>query len=199
LEDVFRAENFVAEITYKTSIGLGSAFLDPVCNYLIWFTKNKPEAEQRYHQLYRPLTLGAEGATRYSRVESAKTGEGRLLSEEEQEDPTKIAATWRPYTDQGLTSRSGSSTTGFPVTFNGGTHRPQAGGWRTGQAGMGRVIGADRVMTAGSTIQFKKFFDDFGALALTNFWPDVGGGIQGGMTRKSTLSRPRRTSSNVAC
>ncbi len=27
-------------------------------------------------------------------------------------------------------------------------------------------------------MRFKKYFDDFGAIALTNFWDDVGGGIQ---------------------
>lgn len=43
---------------------------------------------------------------------------------------------------------------------------------------MARVLGAERVLRAGKTIRFKKCFSDFGALAIPNFWEDVGGGIQ---------------------
>lgn len=178
MEEVFGIDNFICEITYKTSVALGGGFLDEVCNYLIWFARSRPAAEKRYRSLFKTLTIGETGATRYGRVESNETGESRLLSTEEDSDPSSISPGWRPFTDQGLTSRSGSATTGFPVAFNGQEFVPSAGGWRTGQTGMARVVGADRVMRAGSTIRFKKFFDDFGALALTNFWDDVGGGIQ---------------------
>jgi adenine-specific DNA-methyltransferase len=37
---------------------------------------------------------------------------------------------------------------------------------------------AGRILKAGSTLRFKKYFDDFSAIALTNFWTDVSGGIQ---------------------
>ena len=43
---------------------------------------------------------------------------------------------------------------------------------------MSRVLNAGRIIPAGNTIRFKKYFDDFGAIALTNIWEDVGGGIQ---------------------
>jgi adenine-specific DNA-methyltransferase len=178
LQEVFQPNNFVTEITYRTSIGLGGDFIDPVCNYLIWFAKDKEQATKRYRQLHTELRLGAEGATRYGKVESRVTGEIRNLTEEEDEHPERIAKEWRPSTDQGLTSRSGSTTTGFPVSFQSEEYRPTAGGWRTGQDGMKRVLDSERVLPAGSTIRFKKCFDDFGALALTNFWDDVAGGIQ---------------------
>ena len=178
LEEIFGEANFVCEITYKTSIGLGGEMLDPVCNYLVWFAKNREQAEKKYRQLYQKLTLGEAGATRYTRAESIQTGETRTLSAEEQGDPALISADWRPFTDQGLTSRSSSATTSFPVSFQGERYTPTAGGWRTNAEGMGRVLRSERVIAARETIRFKKYFDDFGALALTNFWTDVGGGIQ---------------------
>jgi adenine-specific DNA-methyltransferase len=178
LDEVFQPQNYVSAITYKTSIGLGTELLDGVCNYLLWYAKDKEQAEERYHQLYRPLSLGETGATRYTRAESPATGESRLLPENEEDNPSGILSSWRPFTDQGLTSRSGSDTTRFPVFFEGEEFRPTAGGWRTGEIGMKRVLGAERVLGAGATIRFKKFFGDFGALSLTNFWDDVTGGIQ---------------------
>ena len=36
---------------------------------------------------------------------------------------------------------------------------------------------ADRLMQTGDTLSFKKYFDDFGCIELTNFWEDVSGGI----------------------
>jgi adenine-specific DNA-methyltransferase len=178
LEEVMGPENFICEINYRTSIGLGGSFLDPVANYLIWFAKDKGLAEGKYHQIYRQLVRGEEGATRYTSAESRISGEVRLLDDDEDEGHESLSEEWRPFTDQGLTSRSGSATTTFPVSFRGSTYKPTVGGWRTGKEGMRRVLGAERVLQAGSTIRFKKCFEDFGWLAFTNFWDDVGGGVQ---------------------
>ncbi len=178
MDEVFGPSNFISIISYQTSIGLGGSMLDSVCNYLIWFARNKEAAEKRYRQIFKALSLGYEGATRYTRAESQITGEQRLLNEKEQEEPFLIAEDLRPFTDQGLTSRTGSDTTTFRVQFQSKEYTPTVGGWRTGPEGMNRVLGAERVLKAGETIRFKKFFTDFGAIALTNFWSDVGGGIQ---------------------
>ena len=156
LDEVFGAENFVAQIAYKTSVGLSGALLDKVHDYVIWYARDRSII--KYRQLYRELALGEEGATRYTRSDP--------------DQPTRV------YTDQGLTSRSPSESTLFPISFEGRDFRPTAGGWRTSQLGMSRVLNAGRIIPAGSTIRFKKYFDDFGALALTNIWEDVGGGIQ---------------------
>jgi len=85
----------------------------------------------------------------------------------------------RFYTDQGLTSRSGGDSTSFKIEHYGFGMTPTAGGWRTGELGVSRVRKANRIFVTGTgKFRFKKFFDDFGALALTNFWEDTGGGIQ---------------------
>jgi adenine-specific DNA-methyltransferase len=175
MDEVFGAENQIACIAYRTSVGLGSELLDPVCNYVVWAAKNKEQIHAQ--KLYTILTLGEDGATRYSKAESKIDGSIKTLSKEEEDNPSLIDKDFRPFTDQGLTSRSGSATTGFPVSFQGQEYTPTVGGWRTGQEGMQRVLGSERILKAGETIRFKKCFDDFGALALTNFWDDVGGGV----------------------
>jgi len=175
LGEVLGQECFVACITFKTSIGLGAEFLDRVCDHVLWFAKDK--AVVKYRQLYLPLKRGEEGATRYNYVE-LPDGTTRLLTEGERENESLIPAGARFFTDQGLTSRTGSDTTRLPFTFDGEGYRPTAGGWRTSIHGLENLAAAGRILKAGSTIRFKKYFDDFGAIALTNFWPDVGGGIQ---------------------
>jgi adenine-specific DNA-methyltransferase len=171
MDEVFGAENFVALIAYQTSVGLGAELIDRVANYLIWYCKKADQI--KYKPLFRLLELGDEGATRYSKAENQLNGESRTYGENE-----AVEAGWRPFTDQGLTSRSGSDTTAFPVEFRGIDYKPTVGGWRTGKDGFKRVNGSERILSAGKTIRFKKCFDDFGAIAINNSWNDVRGGIQ---------------------
>ena len=42
---------------------------------------------------------------------------------------------------------------------------------------MGRVLRADRGLKTGQNISYRKYFDDFSALSIDNFWTDVSGGI----------------------
>ena len=175
MDEVFGAENFVAVITYKTSIGLGAKYLDRVCDYILWFARDKKCV--KYRSLFVSLERGEEGATRYNYVE-LPDGTCRLLTEKERENPSLISVSTRFFTDQGLTSRTGTEATKHPFEFEGETYHPTAGGWRTSIEGLKRLAAAQRILKAGKTLRFKKYFDDFGSLKLTNFWADVGGGVQ---------------------
>jgi len=176
MDEVFGSENFVSLISYRTSIGLGSAYLDNVNNYLIWYGKSI-RGNLKYRPFFKELTPGEVGATRYNYVE-LPDGTQRLLAEKEREDLSKLPEGARLFTDQGLTSRSGSATTTVSFEYKGKRYLPSAGGWRTGSSGLARLALADRILKAGETLRFKKCFDDFGCIALTNQWDDVGGGIQ---------------------
>ena len=175
LEEIFGSENLVSVIAYKTAIGMGSELLDCVHDHIIWFAKKI--GLLKFRPLFSELAVGEVGATRYKQVESVFTGESRLTTEEERNDPSQITEIWRPYRDQGLTSRSASATTLFPVEFEGGRYQPPSGGWRTNEVGLNRVARAERVIVTGDNISYKKFFEDSPSIALTDFWADTGGGI----------------------
>ena len=175
LEEIFGTSNYVSTIAYKTAIGMGSELLDGVHDYVIWFARDKEQI--KFHPLFSELTVGGEGATRYKQVESTINGTRRLMSDEERDDPATLSSDWRPYRDQGLTSRSGSSTTVFEFNFAGGRYRPKTGGWRTNEVGLNRVAKADRILITGDNISYKKYFEDSPSLSLGNLWTDTGGGI----------------------
>lgn len=172
-DEVFGSENFMNLITYKTSIGLGGKYLDSVSNYLVWYCKNIDQV--KYRQLYKELTLGDEGATRYRYVEIGD--ETRTITKEELNDPSLLPNGSKVYFKQGLTSRTGADTISFDVEFEGKKYKPTAGGWRTGYNGIQNLILKNRVAVEGKRLTFKKYFDDFGCLAINNFWEDVSGGI----------------------
>ena len=170
MDEVFGAENFISLISLKTSVGLGAQYLDNTSNYLVWFSRDS--SKTKYRALFRLLQPGAEGATRYKTVRFPDLTERRAT-----ENDLRSVDAPRWFRDQGLTSRSASRTTLFPVAYRGRTYRPATGGWRTSSTGMGRVIRADRVLQTGRNIAFRKYFDDFRAIGLDNFWSDVSGGI----------------------
>jgi len=175
LDEIFGRENSIATIVYKSAVGLGTTHLDNVATYILYYAKDKTQVKS--NKLYRPLSLGEAGATRYHFAENDK-GEIRRLSIDEQNDSTLIPKSWKPFFKQGLTSRSGSKTTQFPVEFDGQSFRPTVGGWRTGQSGMDNLIAASRIVIEGKRLAYKRFFDDFSATPINNVWDDISGGIK---------------------
>ena len=174
MDEVFGESNFISNISFKTSIGLGSQHLDNTSNYLVWYCKDSEKVKSR--SLFRLLEPWEEGATRYKMLRLPSLMERRVTSDELQRTEL-LPPDSRLFRDQGFTSRSASRTTLFPVEFQGESYRPASGGWRTSEVGMQRAIRADRALKTGRNISFRKYFDDFGALGLDNLWTDVSGGI----------------------
>jgi adenine-specific DNA-methyltransferase len=176
MDEVFGEENFVSQISYKTTQSAGAVTLDASCDYILWYCRNYGIV--RFNNLLKVLQRGEKGATRYNSAENTNTGE--IIRVSSDGDESVFGAEWRFFTDQGLTSRGdGSENTMGAISFQGHKYFPPAGHWRTSSALIEkRLIPAGRVIRAGTTIRFKKHFDDFGCLSLTNFWDDVGGGIQ---------------------
>ena len=177
LDEIFGSENFVAQIAYKTAVSAGTKALDCLCDFILWYGRDTDRL--KFRKLFLPLTPGEEGATRYSYVESADGKIQRLLTKEERENLGLLPAGWKLFTDQGLTSRDdGSENTMAEFEFEGEKFRPTAGHWRTGINGLKILAEQGRILKAGKTLRFKKYFDDFSYLALGNVWTDTGGGIQ---------------------
>ncbi|MGA2261324.1 MAG: site-specific DNA-methyltransferase [Acidobacteriota bacterium] len=174
MDEIFGDENFVSTVSYKTSIGLGAEFLDNTCNYLLWYARNAEVL--KFRPLYKLLEAGKQGATRYKTMRLPDLIE-RPVTDEEINEPRVLPRGSRLFRDQGLTSRSASATTVFPVALFGRNYEPSKGGWRTSESGMSRIVRADRVLKTGQNISYRKYFDDFCALGLDNFWADVSGGI----------------------
>ena len=176
MDEVFGDENFVSLISYPTSIGLGARHLDNVNNYLIWYSKSNDDL--KYRPIYRVLVRGESGATRYTKIKYIDGSTFNVSELDEDQVEQALNDGGKYFTDQGLTSRTGSATTAFPVEFQGRQFRPSVGGWRTSESGMGRVNHAGRILRTQGSLRFQKNFDDFGAISLTNNWEDVSGGVQ---------------------
>lgn len=176
MDEVFGDANCVSLISYKTTQSAGAVTLDASCDYILWYSKNKENV--RFNNPLKVLERGNKGATRYNFAENTNTSEIIRVTSDDVED--SLGPEWRFFTDQGLTSRgNGSENTMRSISFQNQAFEPPAGHWRTSASLIEkRLIPAGRIIRAGKTIRFKKCFDDFGCISLTNLWDDVGGGIQ---------------------
>ena len=171
MDEVFGDENFRSQISYKTSVGLGSRGLDNTANFILWYSKSRDN--MKFRPQLKKTTPGESGASRYKTVRLTELREYRETDPANAELPDGA----RLFRDQGLTSRTGSSTTAFAVEFQGNVYRPSSGGWRTSVTGMVRIVRADRILKTGRYISYRKYYDDFPAISLDNVWSDVSGGV----------------------
>ena len=179
LDEVFGAENFIAQIATKTSGGSTGDYLSGVVDYVLWFSRDAERA--KFHPLYASKALGDSGAEKYSRLR-LPTLESRTLARDEREMDVPIPPGGRVYRQDNLTSQSVGRDKGegaaswFPVNIAGREIRPSLKvRWKTNESGMDRLLRADRVELTGSSLSYVRFLDDFGAADMNNAWTDIGG------------------------
>jgi adenine-specific DNA-methyltransferase len=176
LDEVFGSENFVSEITFLKTSGAGSPAIGTkviasVADYILWYGKNKEHL--KYRQIFQARTLGEEGATQYTWMQSPDGQFVRPMSITERENPNTISSEWFIFAHGDLTAQTGVETTQMAVAFREQIYRPAKGGWKTNSTGMQRLIAANRVMPVGGTLRYKRFFSDFPNYPIHNVWADV--------------------------
>ena len=68
-----------------------------------------------------------------------------------------------------LNSQSGGPNSRFPIDFNGKIFTLGSGGWKTNEAGIQRLIGANRIGATDKRIGFIRYIDDFQAVPSYEF------------------------------
>ena len=171
MDEVFGAENSCAVIAFRTTGGQATQLISSVCDYLLWYAKDKEHV--KYRQLYQEKVAPNE-VGRYRWVESPDGKTMRELTEEELENPSLIPAGWRLLVHDNITSQgiSGESSTPFAwksKIFN----LPANSHWKTTPSGMEELAKAGRLMAIGATLRFKRYLDDFRVSPIDAAWEDT--------------------------
>jgi len=166
MDEVFGAENCCAVIPFKKTSALGSARLDAVNDFLLWYARDQEKV--KYWQLYLPVV---DDTYSFTWVQEPDGTERRLTSEERH---GKKPISGRLFRTDNLTSQSGGSTTGFAFALQGKEYRPSSGAfWKTNEEGMRALARANRLIAVGQTLAYKRFADDFPARRITAWWDDT--------------------------
>ncbi len=172
MDEVFGSENFVSVVTTKKSGGMGQTFVDNVSDYILWYAKAKEVA--KYRQLYVEKVLSKGAGARYNQVE-LEDGTVRPITVEEALRPQQIPENARVFLGSPLTSETPSASTVFEFELEGRKHFPAKGGWKTNREGMQNLIWANKLFNTKGFVNYRLYFDDFPAVALSNLWEDTMG------------------------
>jgi adenine-specific DNA-methyltransferase len=172
LDEVFGAENFAANITFRTTSNQSSGRLGINSDHVLWYARDLEQ--MKYRQLYVPYTLADDIGDRYTRIELA-TGTRRFMTEEEREEPGEVPSDARVYRHGSLVSAGATTTTTMPFEFEGCEFHPGATRhWKTTLDGMMRLNSAGRLAApSANSLAYVRFLGDFAARELTNVWSDT--------------------------
>jgi len=165
LDEVFGEGNFSAQISFTTTSTQGSNFLPSVNDYILWYFKDINLA--KYRQLYDIKSLGESGSRGYNQIQPFN-GLIRSLTKKEKMYPELIVNVGKVLASSDLTSSHYSKTE--PIQYNGRDYRPKVRYWSTSTDGMYRLSKSDRLILVGSTLRYKRFFEDFSVYPTSNIW-----------------------------
>ncbi|MCK6556749.1 site-specific DNA-methyltransferase [Candidatus Binatia bacterium] len=197
LDEVFGSENQVVTILVKKKGGQRSGYIDPVNDYLLWYSKtprNTQGGGPKFHAVFAPRALDDETTDEFSRVELPNGGQyplravqirkGETIDYRRQISQLFIdhpgAQLFRPWP---ITNGGTRANQMDPITLDGKVYRPPTGRcWshtsRTDDAsfpGMERVKLADRLIASGTSLDFKRYLSDFPFKLVSNWWDGLGG------------------------
>ena len=170
MDEVFGADNFVTQITYKVASGfernLGPRRID---NHIVWYAKKKEDC--KFHRIYKTKDLEELNLAPYRHVE--EDGVPRPLTSEERRNPGRIpegARVFRtiPLHTMGTAKRE-------PRRFQGREYMPPPNAqWRHTDELFDAMSKSERIIREGNTIRSKLYVDDFAHEEFTNVWTDTG-------------------------
>ncbi|HTU34296.1 MAG TPA: site-specific DNA-methyltransferase [Candidatus Acidoferrum sp.] len=172
MDEVFGAENLIANITVQKAGSTFSEYLGSVADYVLWYA-NKRDA-LKYRELYRSRGISDADSGRFTQAQLA---DGARIPARGALPPEARLFAPDPLESAGMGRQKGEGAASwFPVELRGKTFRPTIQTrWKTNQLGMGRLQMSDRLLPQETRIRFQKFVDDFPVSTITNVWTDLAG------------------------
>ncbi len=170
LDEIFGPENQCPFITVQKTSGHDSSLLPEVCDYLVWYARDKAAAESKFRHLFgdRPAPINDPD---YRRVEMAD-GSRRNMTKEERANPGLLPADSRIFRYDQITSEGSSRR--FDFEFRGESRQPPRNRqWAIREEGMKGLNKAKRLDLNGNTLSYVRYHDDFAGIRRTNVWTDV--------------------------
>ncbi len=195
LDEVFGDENAVTEILVKKKGSQKSSFIDPVNDYVLWYSKMpRSTGTPKYRPIFEARSLNAETLDEFSRIE-LPTGEDINLKDYYDTNGEKLdfrvypkrveiefphGRLFRPWP---ITNGGDRANQMEPVVLEGVRSKPPKGRcWshtsvpqETGFSGMERVRAASRLLRSKTSLDFKRYLDDFPYKSISNWWDGFGG------------------------
>ena len=167
MDEVFGAENFIAEIVVEKTSGASMQYIDNVSDFVLWFSKKKEAV--KFNPYFVPKRL-EDFSYEYKFRQDENGYRDNALRFEAGHDEKSVFAV-KP-----LTSQTSASTTIYDYEFRGQIYKSGKRQWATPKNNMARVDKANRIELRASSIGLVRFFHDFPVVPGSNIWTDTGTG-----------------------
>ncbi|MFN8625187.1 MAG: site-specific DNA-methyltransferase [Candidatus Binatia bacterium] len=174
LDEIFGGDNFASIITFSKTTAQASELLANVSDYLVWYTRSIKSA--KFRQLYFSKVLGGQGTGEYVWAR-LPDGTERPLARAERLGEEEVPEGARVFRQDSMVSQGAGALGAATLEVFGKPHNPGVNShWKTHPAGVLNLAKADRVLSSGRVLKYKRFVDDFSIFPLVNNWRDTGTG-----------------------
>jgi len=178
LDEVFGPTNFCAQIAFIKTSAFSGNLLSSNYDYLVWYAKER--ATVKYRQLFLPKRERTEFGT-FSWLE-LEDGNCRRLTKAELSGQVSLPEGKR-FRAADISGQEETKAGKFVFQFNGKTYFPPKGRhWSTNLEGMENLKRANRIISQGEGLAYKRYESDFPVMPIVNVWDDT---IIGTFTQKT--------------
>jgi adenine-specific DNA-methyltransferase len=177
MDEVFGPDNLVSLITVEKTSGSTESLLSNVSDYIIWFAKNRETVKFRPYLLRK--AAGSDGGEAYSFIEEPSGARRRATKAEIEQPEGHRFFRLSDMTSQSVGRAKGEGAASwFPVQIENRSILPsEKVRWKTNEAGMQRLLRANRLQPGKNTLNYVRFIDDYPAMPIRNVWTDVGSSL----------------------
>lgn len=169
LWEVFKKENHVSTISYRTKIPLNAKFIPNIADQIVWFAKDIDAL--KFRKLFEPRDVRSSQFS-YVRDEALRY---RSLRSEERNSPQMLKQL--PLVSGADLVASGyTESCHFRFSHEGREHYPPGvNSWKTTPDGMERLKKAGRIFVPSNKPSYAFFKSDYPMQQITNQWGDTKG------------------------
>ena len=170
MDEVFGVDNFIALIPFrKKAMPLGAKLLENMYDYLVWYSKDKPQVK------YRQLFMFDDGTnTRWDQIEMSD-GSIRATNKEEKLNPNLTPKGSRLFNPFPIQAPSYDENSVYPIEWEGKKYWPPKGTcWITSdKQKLLSLLKMGKLFPYGESLAYKQYNADFPYRKLTNIWNDT--------------------------
>jgi adenine-specific DNA-methyltransferase len=172
LDEIFGDENSVETISFrKKTMPLGGRLLEGVCDYIIWYARDK--SQTKYRSLYQEMNV--EGDSHWN-IAIEQGGAARAMERKEIEQH-RLLAEGSDIAQLISLYPAGAFATGiYQFPFRGKSYSPPPGkSWKSPIDGLTRLAASERLFpySGGQTLRYVLRLSDYPVTPLSNLWGDT--------------------------
>ena len=168
LDEIFGRENFIVLFTFTKKGSQSGDFVPPINEYVVWYARHRDDALSRFNALYRYRDPADADGFPYAEL---KTGE--VLPVSAVTDRGLNPGDFRLFSSNALFSQKPGPNESVELR---GEPFPSGGNsWKIATTRVPMLDRVNRLLFTDNRVRYKRYADDFPAVALSNVWADLAG------------------------